>query len=196
MYAHPPFLSLSLLSQGLSCGLPMQANLGFLTEWQPLGGRTSLPMQRLRRDLELHFDCFIYCCLVAKSCLTLGTPWAIARKAPLSTGCPRQEYWSGLSFPSPGDFPNPGMNPRLLHYRWFLYHWATWGVLTVPENQVKTTLLFWHNLRSLVAPFLLNSVGQLVTEVGPSSKARYTHCYLSMEGLNNLQTYFQSTTPL
>ena len=36
-----------------------------------------------------------------------GTPWAIARQAPLSMGFPRQEYWSGLPFPSPGDFSNP-----------------------------------------------------------------------------------------
>ena len=36
-------------------------------------------------------------------------PWTVAHQAPLSMGFSRQEYWSGLSFPSPGDFPNPGM---------------------------------------------------------------------------------------
>ena len=46
--------------------------------------------------------------LVAKSCLTLATPWAIACQAPLSMGFSRQEYWSGLPFPSPGDLPGPG----------------------------------------------------------------------------------------
>ena len=40
--------------------------------------------------------------LVAKSCPTLETPWTIARQAPLSMGFSRQEYWSGLPFPSPG----------------------------------------------------------------------------------------------
>ena len=40
--------------------------------------------------------------LVAKSCLTLVTPWTIARQASLSIGFPRQEYWSGLPIPSPG----------------------------------------------------------------------------------------------
>ena len=45
--------------------------------------------------------------LVVKSCLTLCDPMAVARKAPLSMGFPRQEYWSGLLFPSPGDLPNP-----------------------------------------------------------------------------------------
>ena len=39
--------------------------------------------------------------LVAKSCLTLATPWTIACQAPLSMGFSRQEYWSGLPFPSP-----------------------------------------------------------------------------------------------
>ena len=39
--------------------------------------------------------------LVAKSCLTLATPWTAACQAPLSMGFSRQEYWSGLPFPSP-----------------------------------------------------------------------------------------------
>ena len=39
--------------------------------------------------------------LIAKSCLTLATPWTVACQAPLSMGFSRQEYWSGLPFPSP-----------------------------------------------------------------------------------------------
>ena len=39
------------------------------------------------------------------------TPWTIARQAPLSMGFPRQEYWNGLPFSSPGDFPDPGTEP-------------------------------------------------------------------------------------
>ena len=50
--------------------------------------------------------------LVAKSCPTLATPWTIALQAPLSIGFSRQEYWSGLPFPSPGDLPNPGIKAR------------------------------------------------------------------------------------
>ena len=41
-----------------------------------------------------------------------ATPWAIAYQAPLSMGFSRREYWSGLPFPSPGDLPNPGVEPR------------------------------------------------------------------------------------
>ena len=42
------------------------------------------------------------------------TPWTVACQAPLSMGFPRQEYWSGLPFPSPGDLPNPGIKPTCL----------------------------------------------------------------------------------
>ena len=52
--------------------------------------------------------------LVAKSCLTLGlcdpvTLCTIACQSPLSKGFPRQEYWSGLPFSSPGHLPDPGI---------------------------------------------------------------------------------------
>ena len=49
--------------------------------------------------------------LVTKSCLTLATPWTRAHQAALSMGFPRQGYCNGLPFPSPGDFPNPGIEP-------------------------------------------------------------------------------------
>ena len=40
-----------------------------------------------------------------------ATLWTIARQAPLSMEFSRQEYWSGLPFPSPGDVPDPGIEP-------------------------------------------------------------------------------------
>ena len=42
----------------------------------------------------------------------LRVPWTVAHQAPVSMGFSRQEYWSGLPFPSPGDLPNPGIKPR------------------------------------------------------------------------------------
>ena len=39
------------------------------------------------------------------------TPWSVAYQAPLSIGFSRQEYWSGLPFPSPGHLPYPGIKP-------------------------------------------------------------------------------------
>ena len=50
--------------------------------------------------------------LIAKSCLTLATPWSIAHQAPLSMGFSRQEYWCGLPFPSSGDLPDTGIEAR------------------------------------------------------------------------------------
>ena len=48
---------------------------------------------------------------VAKSCPTLMTPWTEEPGRLQSMGFSRQEYWSGLPFPSLGDLPNPGMEP-------------------------------------------------------------------------------------
>ena len=50
--------------------------------------------------------------LVAKLHLTLVTPWTVAHQPPLSMGFPKQEYWSGLPFPSPRDLPDPGIKPE------------------------------------------------------------------------------------
>ena len=43
-----------------------------------------------------------------------ATPWTVPRQAPLPMGFSKQEYWSGLPFPSPGDLPDPKWNPGLL----------------------------------------------------------------------------------
>ena len=45
------------------------------------------------------------------SCVSFVTPWSVVRQAPLSMGFFGQEYWSGLPFPSPGDLPDPGIEP-------------------------------------------------------------------------------------
>ena len=54
------------------------------------------------------------CCLVTKSCLSdpFVTPWTVDRQAPLSKEFLRKECWSGLPFPSPEDFPDPGIECR------------------------------------------------------------------------------------
>ena len=46
---------------------------------------------------------------VNRLCLTLCGPWTIAHQTPLSMGFFRQECWSGLTFPTPGDLPDPGI---------------------------------------------------------------------------------------
>ena len=48
---------------------------------------------------------------------SLRPPWTVAYQTPPSMGFSRQEYWSGLPFPSPGDLPNPGIEPRSLTFQ-------------------------------------------------------------------------------
>ena len=59
-------------------------------------------------------------CVCVRACMLshvqlFATPWTVALQAPLSTGFSSQEYWSGLSFPSPGIFLTQGSNPSLLN---------------------------------------------------------------------------------
>ena len=63
-----------------------------------------------------YYSGFLCCCcyLIAKLCPTLLKP-----QAPLSMGFPRQQYWSGLPFPPPGDLPHPGLNPPLLSFQYW-----------------------------------------------------------------------------
>ena len=56
-----------------------------------------------------------------------ATPWTVAYQAPPSMGFSRQECWSGLPFPSPGDLPNPGIDPSLPHCRQMLYRLSHQG---------------------------------------------------------------------
>ena len=59
-------------------------------------------------------------CVQLLSCGQLfGTPWTVANQAPLSVGFPRQEHWSGLPFPPPGDLPSLGIKPTSLTSRAF-----------------------------------------------------------------------------
>ena len=61
-------------------------------------------------------------------------PWTIAHQAPLSMGFPRQEHWSRLPFPSPGDLPNPQINPAP-----YLLHWQVDSLpLSHQGNPIKT----------------------------------------------------------
>ena len=75
------------------------------------------------------------------------TPWTVNHQASLPTGFSRKEYWSGLSCPPPGDLPNPGIEPCLLH----LLHWqggrgffttsSTWKTLDEHKNHFFLSFL-------------------------------------------------------
>ena len=63
----------------------------------------------------------MHACSVVQSCLTLVAPWTVAHQVPLSMGFSRQEYWSGLPFPTAGDLLDPGIElaSRALAGRFF-----------------------------------------------------------------------------
>ena len=64
-----------------------------------------------------------------------ATPWTVANQAPPSMGFSRQEYWSGFLFPSPGDLPDPGIEPRSPAFQ---------ADALSSEHQGSQCLLVWH----------------------------------------------------
>ena len=73
------------------------------------------------------------CVCVLSHVRLFAVPWAAAHQAPLSMGFPRPEYWSALSFPTPGDLSNPEIEPRSLR----LLHWQVDALpLAPPGNNI------------------------------------------------------------
>jgi len=56
----------------------------------------------------------VYCGIVLNCILLFATPWTVAHQGPLSMEFSRQDYWSGLPFPTPGHLPDPGIKPTSL----------------------------------------------------------------------------------
>ena len=89
---------------------------------------------------------WIMCVWVTQSCPTLVIPWTVACQSPLSMGFSRQEYWSGLSFSPPGDFPNPRNRTQVSHIAGGLFtDWAT-GEATWMNN----IPLYWYTICCLL----------------------------------------------
>ena len=89
----------------------------------------AIPQSITDRTWSLHkLSLTAYVC--AQSCLTFYNPWTVAHQAPLTTGFSRQEYWSGLPFPTPGDLPQLRNRTQVSCIgRRILDHWATWEAL-------------------------------------------------------------------
>ena len=69
----------------------------------------------IRTWVILHWGFILLLLLFSLSHIQLfATPWTVVHQVPLSTGFPRQEYWSGLPFPLPGDLPDTGIEPMSL----------------------------------------------------------------------------------
>ena len=81
---------------------------------------------QVKKALKGSMTCLMSC--VLSQVQLFATPWTVALQASLSMEFSRQEYWSGLPFPSPGDLLNPGMEPLSQVFcigKQILYHWAT-----------------------------------------------------------------------
>ena len=87
---------------------------------------------------------------------SFGIPWAVAHQAPLSMGFPRQEYWSGLTFPSSGDLPEPEIELVSWIDRQNLHPWATWEahhtVTTTTRTNTTTT-----NITAIAIIIIINT---------------------------------------
>ena len=73
-----------------------------------------------------------------------AAPGTIACQNPLFMGFSRQEYWSGLPCPPPGDLPDPGIEPT---GRWTLHHFATWEAPEEHCSALNQWRTFWHLLQ-------------------------------------------------
>ena len=140
------------VDQGLSLFCPATLWAGFLHTRCPLPA--SLYAQSLSR---------------VRLCVT---PWTVAHQPPLSTGFPRQEYWSGLPFPSPGNLSDPGIEPTspVLAGGFFTTEPSGKSSLsTLMESWIFTYVfdflkmpLHPSSLLILIAPFFLFFFGQLL----------------------------------
>ena len=100
------------------------------------------------------------------------TPWTVAHQAPPSMGFSRQEYWSGLPFPSPGDLPEPGIKPRSPALQAdvltseppgkpYIYMW--WNITQpLKKNKIMPSAATWMSLEII-----------LLSEVSRTEKGKY-----------------------
>ena len=70
------------------------------------------PSAKIDSNIGFQHLCCVRGMLVAQSCLTLCNPIDYSPPSSSVSGILQEEYWSGLPFPSPGDLPNPGIEPR------------------------------------------------------------------------------------
>ena len=84
-----------------------------LGDYKFLAGKNSVIFFHIPEQCISHCSamCLVLVCSVVQLCPTLVTPWMVAYQAPLSVEFSKEEYWSRLPFHTPGDLPNPGIEP-------------------------------------------------------------------------------------
>ena len=91
------------------------------------------------------FPLVVFCVQLLSHVLLFSTPWTVAHQAPVSIGFPRQGYWSRLPFPSPGDLPNPGIEPVSL----CLLHWQVDSLALAPAEKPSSLIRIKNNIQHL-----------------------------------------------
>ena len=144
---------------------------GFKGGWCPPSMRTAVWTAQvpfiiaIRVCIATHIDIVCVClCVLCTYCKVMSnscaTPWTAAHQTPLSMESSRQEYWSGLPFPSPGDLPDPGIKPgwpalQILYCSlWEILDinkkpmhqkaWNYWPLAFVCRMQIKLSIYKWQ----------------------------------------------------
>ena len=78
-----------------------------------------------------------------------ATPWTIAHQVPLPLGFPKQEYWSGLPFPPPGNLPHPGIEPEALMSPTLAGRFFTTGTTWEGRSRGNNNIQFHYILKHL-----------------------------------------------
>ena len=108
-----------------------------------------------------------------------ATPWTVARQAPLFTGFYRQEYWSGLPFPPPGDLPHPGSEP--MSPVSYLLHWPADSLPLAPPGKPCAVM-------GCTEILLQEIVGS--GKMTPSAGNPIISCPATLPHITELQLYF------
>ena len=123
--------------------------------------------------IHIYIQLIFCCCLVVKSCLTLFViPWTVALQVPLSMGFLRQEYCSGLPFPSPGNLSYPGIEPTSP---------ALPGGFFITETPGKPTMEYHSVIKKneimLIATTWMDLEIVILTEVSQTEKEKCGQLY-------------------
>ena len=110
-------LSASKLKCSIGMSVPWELQLSFISFYFLQGSEQFLEDSGGVYHLVLSQNCGITKLVCVFNCVWLSAiPWTVDHQAPLSRKISKQQYWSGLPFPTPGDLPNPGIEPTPLVY--------------------------------------------------------------------------------
>ena len=141
--------------------------------------------------LNISYQCTCMCTQLLSHFWLFKSPWTIACQVPLSMEFPRQKYWIGLSFPPPGDLPNPEIEPEsLCLLRWqvdslALYHMGSSCFISMKSYirllylSVRKTILRWTHV--VVCFTILFCCSQIVFH--------YVDILSSVQSLSHYQTF-------